>query len=116
MAITKTSTTVTLTLFVVVALAALLMVGVAPAFAAAPAPVNSGDYFLCPAVGAGVLNSPQLGAGPLPAPGYYTFIPGNNQAGAHVNPNGTNQNGLPSTTNVPGNGNSNWSPIWNATI
>ena len=104
-------------MFVVVALAAVLMVGVATAFAGAPDVVggdSSTGYFLCPATGAGVLNSPQLGAGPLPSPDDYTFLPGHNQAGLHVNVNGTNGNGLPSPTNDPGDGNTYWSPIWNA--
>lgn len=109
-------------MFVVVALAAMLVVGVATAFAGAP-DVVGGDsptgYFLCPAVG-----GPNAG-GPLPG-GQNTFLPGHNQAGLHVNVNGTNGDGAPGASPGPGNvvddgtgkftGNSNWSPIWNANL
>jgi hypothetical protein len=101
-------------MFVVVALTAILVIGVGSALADPPDPVDGGPYFLCPAVGAGVEN--HRGPSALDGSDAYTFIPGHNQAGAHVNPNGTNQNGLPSPTNVPGQGNSNWGPIWNAVI
>lgn len=105
-------------LFVAVALTAVLMVGVATAFAGAPDVVGGGNtetgFFLCPATGAGVLNSPQLEAGQLPAEGFYTFLPGHNQSGNNVNVNGTNGEGLPSPTNYPGDANTFWSPIWNA--
>jgi hypothetical protein len=99
-------------MFIAVALVALLLVTVTSAFAAAP-PVVGGDsptgYFLCPAVG-----GPNAG-GPLPG-GQNTFLPGHNQAGLHVNVNGTNGDGAPGDSPGPGNGNSNWSPIWNANI
>ena len=84
------------------------------ALAAAPPVVGHGDGttpFLCPAVGSGVLNSP-LGAGALPnTDGKYTFLPGHNQAGDHANPDSFNTLS-PGQTPGPGNGNSDWSPIW----
>ena len=109
-----------ITLFVAVALAAVLVVGVTSALAAAPDVVGSGDadpnYFLCPSVGQGVANHLGLDPDDPPLPGdRFTFLPGHNQAGLHVNENGTNGNGGPGTP-APGNGNSNWSPIWNGEI
>lgn len=106
-------------LFVVVALTAVLMVGVASAFAEHPPVVDSSlsDYFLCPAT-----EGPNADPGQLPG-GQNTFLPGYNQAGLHVNVNGTNGDGGPGDSPGPGNvvddgtgkliGNSNWSPIWN---
>jgi hypothetical protein len=70
-----------------------------------PATGPSGQ-FLCPAVGQGVPHA----TGTL-ASGQQTFLPGNNQAGAHVNANALNI-ANPGTTAGPGNGNSNWSPLW----
>ncbi len=86
-----------------------------PAFAAAP-PVVGGDGttpFLCVNVGAGVLNHrPDAG---LLGSGGYTFLPGHNQAGAHANMNAVNPQG-PAASPGPGNGNSDWSPIWPAPV
>ena len=69
-----------------------------------PATGPSGQ-FLCPAVGQGVPHS----TGTL-ASGQQTFLPGNNQAGAHVNANALNIDN-PGTTAGPGGGNSDWSPM-----
>ena len=110
------------TMFVMVALVAILMVGVGSALADPPAkdpfggPPADEAPFLCPAVGAGVLNAPFMTIlGPI-AGGQYSFLPGNNQAGAHANSHALNEvgpgqvgsNGLAG----PGKGNSAWSPIW----
>ena len=69
------------------------------------------DPFLCPAVGGpnGAGGPPGAG-GPLPG-GQNTFLPGQNQAGTHANENALNT--LPAGLSPgPGNGNSDWSPIW----
>jgi hypothetical protein len=73
--------------------------------------------FLCPAVGAGVITADaangshsEVDTGTINS-GQQTFLPGNNQAGAHVNSNALNTDN-PGTTAGPGNGNSDWSPIW----
>ena len=102
-------------MFVVVALAAILMVGVTSALAGPPPVVGPGDGttpFLCPSVGKGVANNadkkPTLGQLP---DGSYTFLPGHNQAGAHANPHAFNTLS-PGESPGPGNGNSDWSPIW----
>lgn len=93
------------------AILALLAFSVAPAAAAAPNVVDGseGTAFLCPDVGAGVLNH-RPDAGQL-ASGGYTFLPGHNQAGAHANPMSFNILG-PGESPGPGGGNSDWSPIW----
>lgn len=82
-----------------------------PAAAAAPDVVgpDNGTAFLCPDVGAGVLNH-RPDAGQL-ASGGYTFLPGHNQAGANADANSNNTLG-PGQSPGPGNGNSDWSPIW----
>ena len=93
------------------ALAALMVFGTGSALAAAPDVVGPGNGpFLCPSVGQGVLNHNPDAGGPLPGGGY-TFLPGNNQAGAHADANSLNT--LPAGESPgPGNGNSDWSPIW----
>lgn len=75
--------------------------------------------FLCPAVGDGVANGDAHNGdngvsviGPI-ASGNYSFLPGNNQAGAQSNVNGHNAEG-PGTSPGPGGGNPDWSPIWPA--
>ncbi len=97
-------------LVAVTALAVLMVFGTASALAAAPDVVGPGNGpFLCPSVGQGVLNH-NPDAGQLPSGGY-TFLPGNNQAGANANANSLNT--LPAGESPgPGNGNSDWSPIW----
>jgi hypothetical protein len=70
---------------------------------------NESGNFLCPAVGKGVLNH-NPGAIVLPNDNY-SFFPGNNQAGMHANNNARNTLG-PGASPGPGNGNSDWSPIW----
>jgi hypothetical protein len=82
------------------------------AMANPPEVVGHGDGttpFLCPAVGAGILNH-MPDAGEIPN-GNYTFLPGHNQAGAYANPNSFNTLS-PGQSPGPGNGNSDWSPIW----
>ncbi len=94
------------------ALAAFMVLGAGAALAGAPDVVGPGgdtDGFLCPAVGKGVLNH-RPDAGVLPN-GNYTFLPGHNQSGAHANHNALNTMG-PGDSPGPGNGNSDWSPIW----
>jgi len=75
-----------------------------------PATGPNGE-FLCPAVGnetAAAHNG--QGWGGLPN-GNYTFLPGNNQAGANANANALNTLD-PASSPGPGGGNSDWSPIW----
>ncbi len=108
----------------------ILLVAVVAAFAAmqgaalaAPGdgPVGPDDgAFLCPAVGAGVAHASTVNSdngvsafdGTL-ASGDYSFLPGKNQAGANANGNAQNADG-PETSQGPGGGNSDWSPIWPA--
>lgn len=75
-----------------------------------PATGPNGE-FLCPAVGneTAAANNGK-GWGELPN-GNYTFLPGNNQAGANANSNALNTLG-PGDSPGPGGGNSDWSPIW----
>ncbi len=70
---------------------------------------NPDGNFLCPAVGDGVTNAP-FDSFPIGS-GDQSFIPGNNQAGAHANNNGVNAQGPPDSPG-PGGGNTDWSPIW----
>lgn len=107
----------TLTLLAVVTAA--LMAMSASALAANNGPVGPGDAdaFLCPAVGHGVTNADARNGdngvstiGPIGS-GDQSFLPGNNQAGAHANNQAVNPEG-PGTSPGPGNGNSDWSPIW----
>ena len=90
------------------ALATLMVFGTGSALAAAPDVVGPGNGpFLSPSVGQGVVHNPH-GAGQLPGD-RYTFLPGHNQAGANANALNT----LPAAESPgPGNGNSDWSPIW----
>ena len=66
--------------------------------------------FLCPIVG-NETAAAHNGQGWGTALGGYTFLPGNNQSGAHANPNSWNTEG-PTESPGPGNGNRDWSPIW----
>jgi hypothetical protein len=90
--------------------------GIASAAPSGPATGPDGQ-FLCPAVGAGVANADvhngdhaETDTGTI-ASGQETFLPGNNQAGAHVNDNALNSDN-PGTTAGPGGGNRDWSPLW----
>jgi len=81
-----------------------------------PATGPNGE-FLCPAVGDGVTNADSHNGengvstiGPIGS-GDQSFLPGNNQAGANANSEALNTEG-PGTSPGPGNGNSDWSPIW----
>lgn len=70
--------------------------------------------FLCPAVGNETAAEANGRFGGLPGvevDGKYTFLPGNNQAGANANSKALNTEN-PGEGNVPGGGNSDWSPIW----
>ena len=100
-------------IFLAVTALAVLAFSAAPAAADPPDVVGpgGGTAFLCPDVGAGVLNH-RPDAGQL-ASGGYTFLPGHNQAGANANMNSNNTQG-PGESPGPGNGNSDWSPIWPA--
>jgi len=99
-------------LFAAVAIAAMFVVGTGAALADKPDyPYGAGGEapFLCPSVGAGVLHhNPEAGQ---IAGDRYTFLPGLNQAGAHANENALNPKG-PGDSPAPGDGNSDWSPIW----
>jgi hypothetical protein len=78
--------------------------------------------FLSPVMGQGALDAPGLngpsknGVGEQPS-GNATFVPGNNQAGAHANENAFNDFGGPSDNtpdggyNVPGT--PGFTPLWN---
>jgi hypothetical protein len=86
------------------------------ALAAPPDGPATDGAFLCPAVGDGVKNADEHNGdngvstiGPI-ASGW-SFLPGNNQAGAHANDAAWNTDG-PGTSPGPGGGNSDWSPIW----
>jgi hypothetical protein len=110
----KTTNRITTIGVLVAVTLAMILTTAGSALAAAPPVVGHGDGttpFLCPAVGAGVLHHmPDAGALPN-TDGKYTFLPGHNQAGAHANPNSFNTLS-PGQTPGPGNGNSDWSPIW----
>jgi hypothetical protein len=72
--------------------------------------------FLCPAVGnatAAAHNGQGWGGPTIPADGgdNFTFLPGNNQAGANANSKALNTLN-PGDSPGPGGGNSDWSPIW----
>ncbi len=81
------------------------------------------DPFLCPVVGDGVANADANngdngvalinGGAPLPGSDAFSFVPGNNQAGTNSNPLAHNTLG-PGASPGPGDGNSDWSPIWPA--
>lgn len=80
-----------------------------------PPPTGVGDegQFLCPAVGnetAAEANGKGWGALPN---GNFTFLPGGNQAGAHVPDNALNADN-PGASPGPGH-NPDWSPIWPGT-
>jgi hypothetical protein len=89
------------------------------AMAAPPdGPVGPADgNFLCPAVGAGVevadAHNGDNGVDPIGpiASGDQSFLPGNNQAGAHANSQALNTEG-PGSSPGPGDGNADWSPLW----
>jgi hypothetical protein len=68
------------------------------------------DPFLCPAVGNQTAANANGNFGEL-TDGKYTFLPGNNQAGVNANHHALNPQN-PAPGNVPGNGHSDWSPIW----
>jgi hypothetical protein len=83
---------------------------------------GSQGQFLCPIVGDGVSNADaHNGAngvsdiGPLPGSGDASLLPGNNQAGAQADTSALNPEG-PETSPGPGDGNSEWSPIWPGTV
>jgi ABC-type sugar transport system substrate-binding protein len=108
-------------LAVVAAIVAAMAAMQASALAAPPeGPVGPDNgAFLCPAVGHGVENADANNGdhgvsviGPI-ASGDQSFLPGNNQAGANANPSGWNAEG-PGSSPGPGDGNSEWSPIWPA--
>jgi hypothetical protein len=71
--------------------------------------------FLCPVVGDGVINADahngDNGVASIQPPVGTSFLPGNNQAGAHANPNAYNTEGPGNPDAGPG-GNPDFSPIW----
>ena len=75
----------------------------------------SADPFLCPIVGAGVLNAAagngDNGLEAITPPAGTSLLPGNNQAGAHANPSSYNSEGPGNPDAGPG-GNPDFSPIW----
>jgi hypothetical protein len=109
------------TMMLLAAVAAALVAMQASALAAPPeGPVGpENGAFLCPAVGDGVeiadAHNGENGVsviGPI-ASGDQSFLPGNNQAGANSNVTAHNTEG-PGSSPGPGDGNSDWSPIWPA--
>jgi hypothetical protein len=83
---------------------------------------GSEGQFLCPITGDGVVNADDHNGdngvsniGPLPGSGGASLLPGNNQAGAQADTNALNLEG-PGTSPGPGDGNSDWSPIWPGTV
>jgi hypothetical protein len=109
----------TMGLLAAIAVAVLAMS--ASALAAPPDVVGpENGSFLCPVVGDGVTNADVHNGdngvatiGPIPGSGDQSFLPGHNQAGATSNPTAHNTQG-PGTSPGPGDGNSDWSPIWPA--
>jgi hypothetical protein len=107
-------------LVIMATVAASIAVTSAVAMADAPdGPAFGPDgQFLCPIVGDGVINADAhngdngvTNIGPLPGSGGASLLPGNNQAGAHASGKALNPEG-PGTSPGPGDGNSDWSPIW----
>ena len=103
----------------------IILLGVLLAFTSVAAadkpdgPVDSSNgVFLCPIVGIGVLNADanngDNGVSAITPPAGTSFLPGNNQAGAHANHNAYNGLGGPVTDNNPGH-NPNFTPIWDIT-
>ena len=112
----------TMRLMAVLAIVAAAFVAMQASALAAPpeGPVGpENGAFLCPAVGHGVeiadAANGENGVSSIGqiASGDLSFLPGNNQAGAHANANAHNAEG-PGTSPGPGGGNSDWSPIWPA--
>ena len=103
-----------------------LVLGVLLAFTSVAAadkpdgPVSPPDstVFLCPIVGEGVINADahngDNGVSVIYPPAGTSFLPGNNQAGAHANQNAYNGQGGPGPGNNPGH-NPDFTPIWNVT-
>lgn len=108
------------TMGLLAAIAVVVLAMQASALAAPPDVVGpENGSFLCPAVGHGVTNADARNGdngvstiGPIGS-GDQSFLPGNNQAGAKSNPTAHNAEG-PVTSPGPGDGNSDWSPIWPA--
>ena len=71
--------------------------------------------FLCPIVGEGTTTAPGLqgtaATSAISPPAGPSVLPGQNQAGAHANPNAYNEIGGPIPGNVPGA--PGYTPIWN---
>jgi hypothetical protein len=102
----------------------IIFAGQGAAFASPPDGPGTGEYgeFLCPAVGDGVKNADShngdngialINDGDPIASGDFSFLPGNNQAGANANSKALNTQN-PDASPGPGEGNSDWSPIWPA--
>jgi hypothetical protein len=76
---------------------------------------SAGPAFLCPVVGDGVLNADahngDNGVSAIQPPVGTSLLPGQNQAGAHANPNAHNTQGPGSPDAGPGH-NPDFSPIW----
>jgi hypothetical protein len=90
----------------------MMLAGSAAAALFAATAVGAGAApFLCPVIGEGALGAPGLEGKVGPLGDGATFLPGNNQAGDHANPNAYNEFGAPSDTNVPGT--PGFTPIWN---
>jgi hypothetical protein len=77
--------------------------------------VASAEPFLCPIVGAGVVNADahngDNGVQAISPPAGTSLLPGNNQAGANANASAYNAFGGPSAGNTPGT--PGFTPIWN---
>jgi hypothetical protein len=95
----------------ILVVSALVSVGVIGAASVA----SANGAFLCPVVGDGVLNADMHngdhGVSAIQPPVGTSFLPGKNQAGANANPHAYNTQN-PDTAPPPGNGNSDFSPIW----
>lgn len=92
------------------------VLGTATVVAADPPDPATGSPFLCPVVGDGVTNAeshngPDRGVDPIYPPVGTSFIPGNNQAGLHVNDNALNTHGPGNPNAGPGH-NPEFSPLW----
>jgi hypothetical protein len=75
----------------------------------------SAEPFLCPIVGAGVVNADahngDNGVQAISPAAGTSLLPGNNQAGANANDNAYNAFGGPTAGNTPGT--PGFTPIWN---
>jgi hypothetical protein len=92
-----------------------LLTGVTLVALAGAGGANAAGPFLCPIVGAGVVNADSHngdnGVQAISPAAGTSLLPGNNQAGVNANPNAYNAFGGPTAGNTPGT--AGFTPIWN---